>query len=524
MTPTQNTVTGSPASDSSALLVMLDPSTLLLDGNVRGTVHLDKDFLASIREYGVLVPIVAVRTDAGEHRVRYGQRRTLAAIETKRPIVPVYVAGDEASTDAATIERIVTQVHENEFRAGLCTADKTAAVEQLSLLGLSAAQIAKQVKGRRSDVDAALTVAGSKLAKRSTERYDFLTLDMAAAVAEFENEPQTVKALIASAKQGDGSFAHVAQRARDDRARKQACEAVAAELATARVTVIDHPGYSNPLVLPLSRLADPATGQDITPAGHKRCPGHVAYVSDDWRGIHAIYACSDWKAHGHRDRHRPRKVPAVQMSEPERDKARADRRKVIECNKAWPSATKVRRAWLRTLLAHKSPPKGAAGFVAAELAHGEQALGGALGYGGNSVLHELVGVKTKDALAEAASRASDGRAQVLALAFVLAAYEAATSNDTWRRHSTGTSRYFAFLAANGYELADVERLCLPKAPKKATANTPRRRAATNGIEPTDQPAGDASVGRRLGRVTESRSAEWVLPRELVTAAGEVGRP
>ena len=82
------------------------------------------------------------------------------------------------------------------------------------------------------------------------------------------------------------------------------------------------------------------------------------------------------------------------------------------------------------LLARKTPPKGAAGFVAIELASGERALSDALGYGGNSVLHEILGVKARDDLAESASNATDARAQVLTLAFVLAAYENATSKDT----------------------------------------------------------------------------------------------
>ncbi len=56
---------------------------------------------------------------------------------------------------------------------------------QLSLLGVSAAQITRRTRMPRAQVDAALTVAGSKLAKAATERYDFLTLDQAATVAEF---------------------------------------------------------------------------------------------------------------------------------------------------------------------------------------------------------------------------------------------------------------------------------------------------------------------------------------------------
>jgi ParB family chromosome partitioning protein len=74
--------------------------------------------VASIREVGVLMPIVAVRTAEGAVRVRYGHRRTLAAIEADRTTVPVIVTG---SDDADDVARIITQWHENEHRAGLST-------------------------------------------------------------------------------------------------------------------------------------------------------------------------------------------------------------------------------------------------------------------------------------------------------------------------------------------------------------------------------------------------------------------
>ena len=58
-------------------LVHVDPSTLLIDTNVRTQVRLDAKFKASIKTHGVLQPIVAISTDEGLH-VRFGQRRTLA--------------------------------------------------------------------------------------------------------------------------------------------------------------------------------------------------------------------------------------------------------------------------------------------------------------------------------------------------------------------------------------------------------------------------------------------------------------
>jgi hypothetical protein len=45
----------------------------------------------------------------------------------------------------------VRQWAENEHRAGLSTGDKVAAIEQLSLLGLSATAIAKRTKASKAD-------------------------------------------------------------------------------------------------------------------------------------------------------------------------------------------------------------------------------------------------------------------------------------------------------------------------------------------------------------------------------------
>ncbi len=54
---------------------------------------------------------------------------------------------------------------------------------------------------------------------------------------------------------------------------------------------------------------------------------------------------------------------------------------------------------------------------------------------------------------------------MLTLAVVLGALEARTPKDAWRsggsggwRRGVGTGEYLAFLVANGYELADVERV------------------------------------------------------------------
>jgi hypothetical protein len=83
---------------------------LLIDANVRLDARVDADFVASVHDLGVLVPIVAVRTLDGGLRVRFGHRRTIAAAAPSRsswsPTRP---------PTTPQIERLVTQWAENEL-------------------------------------------------------------------------------------------------------------------------------------------------------------------------------------------------------------------------------------------------------------------------------------------------------------------------------------------------------------------------------------------------------------------------
>jgi hypothetical protein len=100
----------------------------------------------------------------------------------------VIVVADEQNERTGTVEWIVRQYAENEHRTGLIQADKVGVVEQLSLLKASAAQIAKRTRMRRSQVDQALAVTRSDLARAATVRYE-LTPDQAAAIAQFDTNP-----------------------------------------------------------------------------------------------------------------------------------------------------------------------------------------------------------------------------------------------------------------------------------------------------------------------------------------------
>lgn len=478
------------------------PSTLLVDINVRSDLRLNPEFVASIKDQGVLVPIVAVQTPDGL-RVRMGHRRTAAAVEAGRTSVPVVIADSELEGDAAEIERLLTQHAENHHRAGLSVSDEANAAKQLSLLGLSAAQIAKRTQTKKSHVETALAVAASELAFKATDRYD-LTLDQAAVIAEFEDDTEAVTALVASIQ--SGKFNHVAQRARNDRAEAESKAPAIAALVAANIEVVTKPLW-NSTAKGLGSLVT-KDGEPIETDTHATCPGHAAYLRQEQTYVDADgtplptnhwgdidfgdevdeeeadrrvdastvidqwlpeYVCTDWKANGHQDRYdrSTAKVKAEDKTEVEREADKKARALVIENNKAWKAAREVRSAWVATYLTRKTPPTSTGPFLAVALTRDAEIV---TDIKGNHVAAEWFGANDSNAcgrsgsLSDSAATANDKRALVIALGTVLGGYEARATDGAWRENGehSSTGRYLRFLAANGYVLADVETYAASK--------------------------------------------------------------
>jgi ParB family chromosome partitioning protein len=452
-----------------AELAMLDPATLLTDHNIRSprTGAPFADLVASIKEHGVLVPIVATRDHQGI-RVRYGHRRVLAAVQAGRDTVPVVVyTGALTDATAAEVDRILGQHAENTHRTGLTVGETVAAFGQLAALGVTPARIARRSKTPRRAVDAALAAAASDVATKATERWDFLILDDAAHLAEFDDDPDAIKALVAAAKARENT-AHVAQRLRDRRDTARAIETLTAELREAGVAVIAEPPYDEKTIRPLRHLTHDE--QPLTTENHAACPGHAAYVKRSWgeEKAEAVYVCVHPPIHGHTDL--TRAIPDTER--PTTAEEKAERRRVRANNEAWRSAEKVRRGWLRDFLTRPTPPKGSAAFVATGLAHGDHALTKAFGNGHQRARDLFRLDHLTDEPADTADQrrgntitgmlegASDNRALVVAPGLVLAAYEDAWSTDTWRRPSPVDARYLMFLMTNGYNPSEVEQLIL----------------------------------------------------------------
>lgn len=433
----------------------LDPRTLTIEANVRREVGLDAGFIESIRMHGVKTPIVVQRAGDGSLAVRAGQRRTLAAIEAGIATIPARIVSD----DGDKAQLIIDQLVENDARLQLRDADRGAAFEQLSLLGLPAAQIAKKTGHKKTDVTTALSVAKSKVATAVQGKCD-LDLAQAAVVAEFDGDKEAVKVLAVTARENPGQFDHVAQQLRDRR-KLEAKKVVAAKaLQEAGVREIPAPGFDDKKVRSLADLTD-AAGTVLTPESHAGCPGHAAYVRRSYNdeAFTPVFVCDAWKAKKHQPLGAPR--PTKPVSAEEAEKARAEKARVREGNAAWRSAQVVRREWLAAFAKRRTTPRGAAAFYATTVLTEARALDKA-DTKGWTLAADCLGVTTKDGftdrdrLRDMIDRATPARAQHITLVLALAAIEARLDEFTWRNPGS-EARYLTALETWGYTLADIEQ-------------------------------------------------------------------
>jgi ParB family transcriptional regulator, chromosome partitioning protein len=255
-------------------LDMLDPATLTVDINVRKDAALTADFIASIKEHGVMEPVIAHRKDDGTVHVLMGQRRTRAAVEAGPTSIPVMII--ESPEEA---ERIVTQVVENIQRAELTEADEADAYHQLSLIGVSAAAIAKKTGRTKTTVEGALKAKSSNAGSAALGKG--YTIDEALIMADFEGDQDATEELESVIADEPDQLLHVAQMLRDRRDRAAALAALIAELeAQGKIIVEDAGHYADEanLYVSAAKRADgePATDEDA----------NAYLISTDYRGQH----------------------------------------------------------------------------------------------------------------------------------------------------------------------------------------------------------------------------------------------
>lgn len=429
-------------------LVMLDPQALAAHpSNVRHKLRDLRGMVRSIKAAGILVPLVVVPSGDGGHQIVAGHRRCAAAIDAGLTQVPCLVRGD---LDDA--RQVAAMLVENTQREGLSGAEEAAGYEQLAMLGLSDSGIAKATGATRRHVDKARRVAASEVAAAVAERCD-LSLDQALVIAEFDDDHAAVKDLAVTAAKDPGQFEHRASRLRQDRARAAQRDATVRDLTDAGVNVIDpNERYDrHPNAASLRDLAD-GEGTPLTPEGHADCPGHCAVLSES-APTEAAYYCLEPVKHGHRSRYGSGR-PKGKMTDDEK----AERRQVIENNKAWKAAEPVRRRYVQGLLTSKKVPPGTLRYAVGEVLTAPDRVG----EGSDTLLAELLGVKAltgygRHVGSEVVAKLPDSRLPLGLLAQVAADNEHAMGTHTWRQRDPRSARWLTFLASAGYGLSDIEQ-------------------------------------------------------------------
>lgn len=455
----------------------VDPTQVIVEANVRSIAPLEKDFLASIRENGVITPILARRDEQGNIIVRAGQRRTLAAREVGLSTIPAYVV----DVDEAISDRIVQQIVENDHRESLTDADRASAFQQLAFEGLTPQVIARRTAIKQAQVKQGLKVAENPFATTAIVEHQ-LTMDQAAALIEFEGEDDTVASLIEVATKQPEQFAHTAQRARDEKALAEQVAQTCVELREKGFTILDRdPGYYDTDHTRISNLLT-EDGSRVTVEDIAEAADQAAFVRSYYSGeVEVIYYVADFKALGLR-----KSDSSGSTSGPMSDEDKAARRELIANNKAWASAEVVRREWLTTLLSRKTMPRNAGLFVALGVTQFRSNVSDAMGRG-NELAHALLGIENNggywapDKLG-AIVQSSPTRAPQIALAVVVGGIESHVTKDTWRNPTGIAAAYFTQLVEWGYAAAEVEQIVLDA----ATVKTDESSAAATAEDPTSE--------------------------------------
>lgn len=481
-------------------LYEIDPRALIIGANIRTDTHPDaKEFAASIKTRGVLEVISAYLDPNGSLTVLRGQRRTLVAAKVGTPTgtVPVRVV-----TAAAEVDRIIDQASENLHRQAMHSRETRDAVEQLALLGISAAQIAKRVALPRATVDHALIVTANSATK---ERMDAtgMTLQEAALFAEFEDDPAAIATLTRAVEDSwrRGQLPHIVQRLRDERAEAHSLQAEVERLRAEGLPVLDPsevPADLHRHTLTNLRTGD---GQPLAEADWAQVAGAALVVTLEWvepeydeeaDGEEAeetvaqqvyvpVWVCTDPEAAGLHYAYGPRSrptddVPSTPENEAEAEAHRqaesAQRRRVIANNKAWKAAEAVRREWLTGLLARRAVPSGAEALIARAVIGCEASLSHVLQHG-HGLLPDLLVIKAPETDSQGYGGHRERSTRIIetattpkaatmrTLAAVLAAWEERSGTHTWRNPTAWDAAVMAALTGWGYPASDVEQLLTP---------------------------------------------------------------
>ncbi|KUN57286.1 hypothetical protein AQJ46_47905 [Streptomyces canus] len=385
--------------------------------NVRHSLNLDDEFLTSIAENGVLVPVVVVQLNADTpdaesvYELKMGHRRHAGARSGGIESIPALIL-DPSLREAG--QDYIEQLIENDaaFRRALSPLEQADALFGALEDGASVATVARRTGRSKEQVTQAAEAAknlgtGTRTVLEASDAYD-LDLEVLAALGEFDDDPDAVARLIEAHQHG--TFPYQLSTERAERAERTARETRRTELKRDGIRLWEDASNLPPRAQWLEDLVD-AAGEDLDETDHVRCPGHAVVWDDTGSADPAAVAalCLNPAAYSH---YTPGTEPAAQTTptaahatsdedgtdedeteepeadeedeeatraateEAERARAEAEAKAAAETeqrrrehhlklagNKAYRAAIDARRAFLRQLITRKSAPKPLAAWV-----------------------------------------------------------------------------------------------------------------------------------------------------------------
>jgi ParB family chromosome partitioning protein len=444
-------------------------------GNVREDLDLSTEFLASVAEVGVRVPLLVTRHDGG-YLVIDGHRRLAAAVKAGLAEVPCVLDPNRVHDEAGQFLDMVI-VNSDGHRRNFTPAEEAAALFAAHEAGATRTRLRKATGRKADQIKAALAAGGISEETRTAagELVSQLTLDQLALLAEFDGDEGAVARMVTALSNGGYSAEYMAERIRLDRAEAAQHEQLVADLRAAGTAITED---LPPGAVHVTGLLH--EGEELTPEAHASCPGRGVFFPP-WSLAQPVHYCASPEVNGHEVHNSglpasggngvgvaaPDVLPEPPAGGPHLDHD-PGRKLVIEGNKAWKAAGEVRKRWLANqLFARRAAPREAARFVARQLLTMPVPLRCALTSAPGRLLFSDLTRQPAESWLEICDTTAASRLPLLMLGPIVTAYEQAMTEaegrNTWRtdRYSPcprgDASRYLTFLASIGYQLSGIEQ-------------------------------------------------------------------
>lgn len=454
-------------------VLRLKPAEVALHpGNIRDSSRDLAALTASIKEVGVLVPlIVAPVADLEvDYPASFGDRVRYVAIDGNRRLrasadldveLPCIVA------DPGERRPELTMAVTNLVRDGLTTMETVTAVQHMLDLQMPQAVIARATGMKPKQVRTAKKAAELPTQTVAAAADHGLNLEQLAALTEFADDPAATKQLISDATNSPWNFERSVEQLRRAAKIARQVEQRREEFRAAGVQLADEYGYTRAHL----RKGEPirlASLVDVDPEAHASCPGRVVVVQRHWDGVDIEECCADPDGNGHRF-HPWCDTPAAGGSASGEDPAAAEearkteRRELIRRNKEMAAAQEVRirfaaDRWRKATPAMKAWALRRLALGDGRFARWQETWSHKVG------LCEVIGGQSAEEAKRTAREAPPSQHAGLIWARIVCAEEDEFTKDCWRNGADQPrADYLRHLVDLGYELCETEQLIVDKA-------------------------------------------------------------